>query len=167
MIKHLDVSWEPLPRNLDWLRARLEACLTSWRGTPHRPGQCVPGVGVDCVRFVISVLETMSGRSLSKDVRIPQDASFHNRELALGAMRIFLESWKDRIDVTGGPYEPGDVLVVGPAAGGPGHAILVGPEPRTLWHSSSIGVHKTGWALERPMSRVFRVFRGSDRESWE
>lgn len=38
-------------------QANLEAELVSWQGTPFRPGIAKPGIGVDCIRFVVAVLE--------------------------------------------------------------------------------------------------------------
>ena len=163
----LPLIWEPLPTYLTPLGLRLLAELKSWEGTPHMPGQKCKGAGVDCVRFVIAVLESWTGSPPTRDVQVPQDASMHSPKTAFNALRFFLESWPNHVDASrSGRAQPGDILVVGPVKGGPGHAIIVGPEPNTLWQASSCGVYRGGWILERPMTRVFRAYRGSNREVW-
>lgn len=163
---HLDFEWEPLPDPLRGLGDRLLHEFEGWRGTPHRPGQKCKGVGVDCVRFVVSVLESLTGR-VSGDVKIPQDASMHNKAAASRALRLFLSSWPLHEDIKeSGKVQPGDVIIVGPPNGGPGHALIVGVQKNTLWHAANSGVRMCGWCLERPMTKVFRVYRGTDRRSW-
>ena len=64
--------------------------------------------------------------------------------------------------------EPGDLLVVGPPGGGPGHAMIVGWEPNTLWHCiPQVGVERSGWALVAGQQRIFRAYRAINRsETW-
>jgi hypothetical protein len=63
--------------------------------------------------------------------------------------------------------EPGDIVVVGTHAGGPGHLMLVGPQPNTLWHcTESSGACMSGWGLPAFTSRVFAVYRILDKDRW-
>jgi hypothetical protein len=95
---------------------------------------------------------------------LPSDVSFHDR---IGAMRAFVKIkrlYPNCRLVKDEPLEPGDLVVVGSPGGGPGHAMLVGTEPYTLWHCTpNNGVNMTGWALVVGQQKIFRVYRAKDR----
>jgi len=112
---------------------RLGRVLYEWQDTPHMAGQQCKGKGVDCVRFVAGVLDEMQGTSTPTE-HLPQDASFHVREKCILAFRRFLTTFQGIELPEGSPVQPGDVIVTGPASGGPGHAIIVGTDGR-LWQT--------------------------------
>jgi hypothetical protein len=70
--------------------------------------------------------------------------------------------------VRDGSLEPGDWVVTGPAGGGPGHAMVVGPRPNTLWHCNrGPGVCWTGIGLAMNDQAIHRVYRFLDRNRWQ
>jgi len=144
------------------IEERLFEILQSWEDTPYCPGQQCRGVAVDCVRFVSAVLDEM----LCKDTvmeRLPQDASFHNAPLVRQGFRRFLKRYPcTKVE---GNIQPGDVLIMGPRNGGPGHAAIVGL--KGYWHCFHTGVTMAG--LEMPGGGVYcfkEARRGIDRHKW-
>jgi len=159
------ISWRR-PDGIDSFCSHLGTLLRSWDGTPYMAGQQVQQVGVDCVRFVSAVLDALLGRQRTGMPDLPQDTAMHNRTKAIAAMRAIIRLYPEAKVVRNPRFiEPGDVLVVGEATGGPGHAIIVGPEPNTLWQTGTTGVRKCGLGLIDASQRLFRVYRISNRES--
>lgn len=167
-VRHLPLSltWEPL--NIgdtegsirSW--KRLHRILKSWENTGYAAGQGHRGVGTDCVRSVVLILGEWCRHETPDIATLPPDASLHCRVSAIESMRAIIRSLPSSQRVLSRRTQPGDVLIVGPAAGGPGHAIIVGPEKNTLWQtSSSSGFNRCGWTLT-PGSRVFEIRRFLD-----
>lgn len=166
--------WETLPASdfmftgdRDAALDRMRRILGEWENTPYRPGQQVKEAGVDCVRFVCAVLDELYGirRDIKAILNLPQDVALHDRAGAFSAMRAIKELY-GHDDVEGLLVQPGDVFVVGAATGGPGHAIIVGPDENTLWQAGSRSVHRTGLAFVQDEQRVFRVYRPRLRFRW-
>lgn len=159
------LSWRR-PEGTDRFCSHLATLLRSWEGTPYMAGQQMQKVGVDCVRFVSAVLDAALRRERTAMPELPQDTAMHDRTRAIAAMRLIMRLYPEA-EVVRNPrfVEPGDVLVVGEASGGPGHAIIVGPEPNTLWQTGTLGVHKGGFGLIDVSQRLFRVYRLRNRES--
>lgn len=127
-----------------------------WAGTPHRPGVATPGVGVDCVRFVASMLdacyaEAAPGALGDADAQVPpyaQDAGIDeddDRVLGGPTVRWFLERYpnaprlSDPIGVI--PERcitrhaaPGDVLVLR-VGRGINHVAICGLSGGSVWHA--------------------------------
>lgn len=163
----LPVTWRMPPRSLNPWVNRLERVLASWEDTPYVPGQQRKGRdgGVDCIRFGCGVLDELYRRPLtSLPIRAP-DASMHDKEGAFSVMRQIIARYPDHISVEDGSVEPGDILVVGPRSGGPGHMMIVGVQRGTVWQASADRVHFTGLSLPASAT-LFRVFRMVDREAW-
>ena len=142
---------------------RLRRILKEWEGTPHMDGQQAKGVGVDCVRFAAAVLDELGGTTTSIE-HLPRDLAFHQREKAVAGMRLFIDNFNgQKVEE---PYQPGDVFVTGPVTGGPGHAIILGPDGG-LWQSASKKVIRSGLeALSLPLYKHKATFRVRDRERW-
>ena len=147
-----------------WVR-RLEQVLVSWEGTKYSPGQQVKGSGVDCIRFGCAVLDELYRRPLTELPIRAADASMHDRDGAFSVMRQIIRRYPDHITVRDGSVEPGDILVVGPRAGGPGHMMIVGHQTGTVWQASATKVHFTGLYLPKGAT-LFRTYRMVDRETW-
>lgn len=169
-MKHfaLKMQWRPGdPR----IATKLALILAGWEGTPYVPGRQVAGrgplAGVDCIRFVCGVLDALYGytREPTFAHTLPPDGAMHNRAGAIKSMRKILSLYQPGENVTDGSLEPGDVIVAGVPGGGPGHALIVGERPNTLWHSTHKGVAWTGLSLGA-QSEVHGVFRCTDRERW-
>lgn len=142
--------------------ARLGQVLESWEGTPYMSGQRCRGVGVDCVRFVVAVLDELTGRHT--DIRtIPPDTCLHAPAKAReAAERLSLAFEADRVTDA---LEAGDVIVTGPVGGGPGHVMIVGHRKSEVWHASYPMVHKVGLrGVYLCGHQVFDVFRLRDRK---
>jgi hypothetical protein len=95
---------------------------------------------------------------------IPKDISLHDRKGAMKAMRLLRRTYMPNIIVQDGTVEPGDIVVVGPWTGGPGHALIGGSESNTLWHVNSHMVDRSG--LDTGL-RIFRIYRALDKHLWE
>ena len=124
--------------------SRLVEVLKSWEGTPYMAGQAVKEVGVDCVRFVASVVAELQGRDLGR-LNLPMDAAFHHPAKARRALQILLETFPHE-EVSWLEREPGDVLILSPPGGGPGHAMIVG-SAADLWHATQGGVRRSGLSI--------------------
>lgn len=148
---------------------RLRSILESWDGTPYLHGQSVKGRGVDCVRFVASVLCEMDRRPLADLKRLPLDTSLHNPAMARAFFHDLLRTFAPTHRVEDGQMEPGDFIVMRRRERGPGHAIIVGPDENTVWHSDpGAGVCKTGLGVlfMNPLYELDCVVRISNRERW-
>lgn len=135
----------------------LREAIEPWDQTPYLPDKQTAGVGVDCVRFVCAVMDSLTGRETDPRT-LPQDAGLHRPDLARAAMRAIMTSYRPFTRVEGRRVQGGDVLVVGPIEGGPSHAMIVGWEPNTIWHSTTPRVQMTGFTLDDTL-KVFKVYR--------
>jgi len=152
------------PKQSAQVEERLRRILKSWEGTPHMDGQRAKGVGVDCVQFVAAVLDELAGTETELK-SLPKDTAFHQRDKAVAGMKLFIKHFNgEKVDE---PYQPGDVFITGPLSGGPGHAIILGPD-RGLWHSATNRVIRSGFdALNSPVYKHKATFRVKDRwTSW-
>lgn len=165
-----------LPLRLDWqpmsepfgpvVELRLREILEQWEDTPYLSGQAVPGIGVYCTAFVARVLDELYRQPDTPLPSLPNDIGFHNRAGALAGLRYFMRRYPNHTEVDGWMVEPGDVLITGPANGGPGHAMIVGPDPETLWQADTgVGVHRSRFVL-RASHRLHAVYRFFDRQKW-
>jgi NlpC/P60 family putative phage cell wall peptidase len=131
-------------------RERLWAELESWLGTPFRHWCGVKGQGVDCIHFVVRVLEATAGvgplriPEYSRDWHRHQDAS-----LLLDGIRRQLPA----AEVCGDP-EDGDVLLFKFGRTASHSSIFCGGR---LWHSvTGAGVVAVSWP-DRMWRRRFRA----------
>jgi hypothetical protein len=170
VVQVIDVHWSPIKITGMWeqecleVQSKLDAELKSWLGTPYAIGQQCKGVGVDCVRFVGAILDFMAGSVTPLDM-LPPDVAFHDSEKARGALDKFRDLFRPMEIVRDWCVEPGDVVVVGPRSGGPGHGIIVGCRPGVTYEAGSFAVNQTGLALSSKY-RAFGVFRKGDRGRW-
>lgn len=149
-------TWDP---GVESTRVKLQGILESWKGTPYMEGARSKGVGVDCVRFVVSVFDELAGTS-TDITTLPRDAHLHAAALSRAAMHQILTLFTPTTPVYDRALLPGDVLVTGPPGGGPGHAMIVGYETNTLWEASRDGVLKTSFAAASTNNRIiFRIIR--------
>ena len=145
---------------------RLHRILGEWEGTPFDMKFARKGKGVYCTAFVCHVLDELYRHEPTSMLTIPDDISFHNHDGAVAGLRWFMRKFPTCFRLTDTIIQPGDILITGPDGGGPGHAMIVGPQENTLWQSTGVsGVHYTGMALPEPF-RLFAKFRFRDRESW-
>lgn len=162
-------------------RETLLCIMHEWRGTPHRAGQCAPGWGVDCGRFVVSVLDDLYAALAPNDLdrveappRRAQDAGVHEPGADLMAalwglrrypsLRVLIgpRSTYDQCLVAARRVRAGDVLFMG-AGRARNHIAIAGAEPWSVWHCevragvtrASLGDH----ALVRSIQRVYRPLR--------
>ncbi len=89
-------------------KEQIENEIDSWLGGRWIHGQAVKGVGADCVQFVIAVAKNLGWlkgdyKSISyyRDYAIRNDKSF-----------ILEEIKKEAKEVTGTPYQTGDIVVI-------------------------------------------------------
>jgi hypothetical protein len=150
-------AWRPLGDAA--AQARLGEVLRSWERTPYLPGQQRKRVGVDCVRFTCGVLDELTGRR-TPIATLPPDTCMHDPARAEAAMARIAALY-DAVDVTdSGVLLPGDAVVTGPEAGGPGHCMIVGDERNQVWHANPPHVCRIGLGgIAFVGHRVFRVYR--------
>jgi cell wall-associated NlpC family hydrolase len=166
----MDIGKRIEPLNIDTVSSdkcraierRLVSIFEEWEGTPHRNGQQVKGLAVDCVRFVSAVADELYGKT-TEIVRLPQDASFHSKETCYNAFKSFMKNYPhDRVE---GNLQPGDIIITGPRGGGPGHAIFTGV--KYLWHCDTRAVVRTGTFLTSAgVYFPIAILRGRNRERW-
>jgi len=162
-------KWQPMsiPQPFaDQATEKLRQVIQLWENTPYMPGQQVVGVGVDCVRFVCQVFKALHNLPEIPLEKVPADASMHSREGAIRTMRKIMKAYAPIVQVTDGSIEPGDVIIVGYAGGGPGHAMLVGTTKNAIYHADSTGVIRTGLGVVGGQQTVFGVFRKTNRIEW-
>lgn len=140
--------------------------LRSWQGTPYLPGQCARQVGVDCVRFSSGVLADLRGVPAPELPRLAQDLSYHAPAAALEAAAHMLRACRPLRRVRDGSVEPGDQLVVARTSGAPGHAMVAGWQPFTLWHAPGPGGRVEWTGLDLGRAAVLAVYRPTDKHAW-
>lgn len=158
----LNFDFKPAP----W-GARLESVCQSWEGTPYLEGQCLKGKAADCIHFFSGTMDELYGSSRTQELRrLRGDVSLHNKEAVVRAMRAILKVFPERVEVLDNTLEPGDVVVTGPANGGPGHVMLAGGRRGILWHCTrQTGVQQTGYGI-LTLEKLFAVYRATDKELW-
>lgn len=97
---------------------------------------------------------------------MPSDASLHDPERARAAMRLILAAYQPHVRVMDDSVQPGDVVIVGPVGGGPGHVLMGGFQPNTLWHAVLPRVCFTGIAFNPETTELVGVYRMADRRRW-
>lgn len=154
----IDVQWTPSPLPAAALEV-LRSELAAWEGAQWMPGQQCRGVAADCVHFVAAIVDRMFDRPTYTTLpRVAQDASLHDGRLTMTTVREMLRRVGPAMRIRGAAVQPGDVLVAGPEEGGPGHALIVGPDPCTIWHCArGRGVVRTGVVI--PGFRLMRIYR--------
>lgn len=138
--------------------------LESWAGTPYLPGCSARGRsgGVDCVRFVVGVLDELYGVRTPVE-RLPPSTSLHNRAAAMRAMRVMVQAWPCEVIDPGEPPMTTDVIILRHGAG-PGHVAILSPVPNVVWHSTyPSGVVKAGLGS---LGHVEAIFRLAELSRW-
>ncbi len=168
----LPVHWESYRRpflsiaTCEAIERKLNKELDEWLDTPYLAGSSAKGPqgGVDCIRFVCSVLDAMYGYQREPLDRLPGDVAMHDPARARAALRKMLRNYEPNIRVDDGTIEPGDILVVSPERGGPSHAKIVSATPNKIYHATTNGIRFTG-ILER-VGSPWAVYRVLDKEKW-
>lgn len=143
----------------------LRAILESWRGTPYLELHSIKGPrgGVDCIRFVASVLSELYRIDPPRLPEIPAEAAFHDGRMVVRVVRAFLARFP--LAVRRGPeYGVGDVLLIDSGAQRwGGHLVIVGHD-RRLWHAESgDGV---GTLSPAGVAKIVRVFTPESIPAW-
>lgn len=127
-------------------------------------GQACRQGGVDCVRFVVAVLDELFGIAPDEAIPVlPKDTAWHNAAGVVRVVRALERRYPHEI-VREGPAEPGDVLIARVSSGNPGHIGIVGPKPGTVWHSNpGVGVAEVGFGV---FERIENVWRPKGKAGW-
>lgn len=129
----------------------------------------VKGMGADCVGFIAGLLNELIGGTPISRPSLPPDTAMHYPKGAARVMLSLRRMFMPNVLVLDNEVEPGDVLAVGSIRGGPGHGMIVGSRPNTLWHSNGPhkGVMMTGFGeIKRARLRIFRIYR-CDKSRWK
>lgn len=150
---------------------RIDEVLRSWNGTPYMSGQQLKGEAVDCVHFGAAVADELYGWHNDLPDNIALDACSHDAEESWRQVRKLLAVYPQLGPVRpreDGLYdvEPGDLVVVGPASGGPGHLMVVGARPNTMWEADKPAVREVGIQHDPQTRHVKHVYRFADRWRW-
>lgn len=166
-LRPMPLQWEPMrvgdPLDDELALRALRRELESWEGTPYMAGQQRKGEGVDCVRFVCAVLDFLGGTSTPLP-SLPPDTALHSRATAIAAM-LRMRRLFEPVEEPGRSVQPGDLVVVGPRDGGPGHALIVGCRPWELWEAGTAVVQRVGWSIPE-RSSLFATYRKVGRLPW-
>lgn len=145
---------------------RLHKVLLTWENTPYKLGDQRKGLGTDCIRFCCGTIDEMFGFARAAIELLPQDLSMNQPATAFKTMRKLKKLYAplEYVPISS-PVEPGDLVVSGPIGGGPGHLMIVGAQPNTLWHATNTKVVQTGMAV--PVEQThFKTLRFKDKALW-
>ncbi len=168
-VRAIHLRWAPLPTDARWrvVEERMHDVLLDWEGTRYGSGQRCRGVLADCIGAVFGCIDDLDGRSRAQSPSMPADVALHDPETSSEALHALRELYEPVEVVSGRDVQPFDILVVGPQLAGPSHAMLVGPQPNTLWHCTpGAGFHRAGWCLADGYELCHGAFRIGDRERW-
>jgi hypothetical protein len=127
-------------------KSEFNAELESWFATPYRHGISRKGIGggVDCVRFVVSMLEWLHGREASADCipfDFPAQAAYCAKFPAIDVFNWMTNKYPNTIVYRKGreteipTIMPADVIVLEHSDEEPCHMMLGGFDGK-VWHSS-------------------------------
>ncbi len=165
---HTDVEWEPLdlaPEVAAPILARMRAFHSAWERTPWMDRQRRIRVGVDCLRYMEAFFDAMR-RVEPRPIAAAagQAASLHDSRVVMRVVREAVRSYDGERVPRGAPIRPGDAVVTA-FGGGPGHVLIGGPDPGTLWHAlKGVGVCWTGTRLVG--LQVLRAYRPKGIAAW-
>lgn len=164
----IPLHWSPLklgdPLDNELALRALGRELESWEGTPYMLGQQMKQQGVDCVRFVCAILDFLGGTRTPLP-SLPADAAMNSKRTAIASMLAIKRLFEPIDQIEDDRVQPGDLLVVGPSSGGPGHGIIVGHRENELWEAGTERVQRVGWSLHES-AEIFAVYRKGDRHRW-
>lgn len=167
------LAWRPItepeldPRDAASIEHRLGLILRRWEGTPYLAGQRRCGVATDCRGFVLGVYDELFGFERPEAwIEFSQDGAMHNRAAAEAiADRTTAIYGAERVH--DGSIEPGDgILMACGYRAGPGHFLIAGVEPNTIWHAGHLRVTRTGFGFARRWQRIVAVYRVKGRSAW-
>ena len=151
-------------------KSEILAELQSWHGTPYKHGVSVRGQGVDCVRFVVSMLEWLHGREASADCipfDFPAQAAYCAKFPATQIINWMTSRYPHHTvfrkgrDIEASAMQPLDVIVLEHTDDEPVHLMICGFDGR-VWHSNNSGsggsVSWTG-LTEKMRSSIWCVWR--------
>lgn len=130
-------------------RARI-ACQ-KWVGTPHIHATRLPGIGVDCVHFVVDVLEEAGVIPKSDIPNYPRNIALRGAEEKL----IAEFSSRVKVEVVREKYSFGDCLIFDASMGTNHVGILI---DGIIWHSLV-----KGGVINHPFSEYRNSIRGAMR----
>jgi hypothetical protein len=141
-----------------------ETFLKEWEGVPYR--DCgMSKQGVDCLRFVVLVLDWLHGwdsTQMPLPPLLPRQTSLHSEMLVQDVVRFVRNRYPHSLLHPDSSYiiHPGDVVVCRNEVH-EGHALVGGSRPNEAWHSLSNvggGVSKTSlaWCRTIGISCIFR-----------
>lgn len=169
----LEQVWKPLyvcnlsEKENQKILQRMHLILESWKDTPYVTGQQIRQKAVDCIRFVTAFYDELYRKNIPTEApRVSPGFNIHNMSSAMKVMRKVLKQYPNHEIVKENALEPGDLILVGPISGGPGHPMIVGPQKNTIWHCAKPRVVMTGWGLLENEMKIFRILRAKDREKW-
>jgi hypothetical protein len=127
-----------------------------WMDTPFSRGSQIPGIGVDCVRFVAAVYDDL----FQTETAIPEDREDPSMIRAVrrgwfGLRRIFVPR-----------VHPGDLIAVKrPKTGKIVHLALVSTIEGEIWQASRLAgrVVRDGF---QSLAYPFTIFRPEERHRW-
>jgi hypothetical protein len=111
---------------------------------------------------VLDDLYRREGDSVTNTSRMTPDSGMRDVRLGLREIRSIMRQYPDVRIVRDGSIQPGDVILTRSsnlpgAERRPGHAMIAGVAPWTVWHSAApLGVSMTSIAASKGVVRVYR-----------
>ena len=96
---------------------------------------------------------------------IPQDAAWHDKRSVTRAARVMMSLYAPWVKDREFTVEPGDIVIISPAGGGPGHILVAGALPNTLYHAITTRVQRTGCMIVEPFV-LTRIYRPTYKKDW-
>lgn len=144
----------------------LTAAIHPWIGTPYRDGHNAIGVGIDCVRFVVAILDQLYRITAAPIPVLPPDTSLHDPRAVARIIAILKRRYPVLQVAAPGPrdFQPGDIAIVRYHAGAPGHVGIIGADTRLIFHAiNDVGVSQT--SVETTES-IIRAYRPQETHRW-
>jgi len=151
-----------------------QAELETWVGTPYVPGQQKKGSGIDCIRFVFSMLDWLyEFENPTKCPRLPSQVGMNNKPLAMTGLKAAFKAYKPEVlwnninptRLMPEYPEPGDVMIIRRGDNSPAHSLIAGTRRNILWHcdyargmDGNGGVMETSYGFAQQLG-IMRIWR--------
>ncbi len=117
--------------------------LNSWHNAPYVVGKRCKHSGVDCVNFVVAMLDFLDQKKREECtplIELPQLLGYADSVSAIREIKTIVNNYEHTLvnprNLDPDDLKPGDALALNDGVD-PVHMAIVGPQAATMWHSCS------------------------------
>jgi len=117
--------------------------LKSWDSSPYVVGSRGKSCGVDCVNFVVAMLDFLDQKKpcdFTPVIKLPKLLGYSDSISSIREIKTIVNNYEhvlvDPVNLDPDDLKPGDALAINDGVD-PVHMAIVGPQRATLWHSCS------------------------------